>query len=404
MSQARKVRWSYSSGERGRNRVRAFEHHVTGMIFLEFYDSGKRERVALSHRDQAAAKNKADELAAALGNAVTPLKADPGLQALFDNYLREVTPQKSAGKQAHDHRTVKLLLQFFGSRKASLLNRRDWDGYIAWRHKLGDTRSGKTRGQPIGSRIIEYDLRFLQAVLNWAVTARDDSDRFLLDRNPLKGMPWPKEDQPRRPTVTRDEYRKLLKAAPSVDSRCELALLIAHETGHRIGAIIQLRWADVDFDNEVIRWRGDQDKIGFEHSSPLVEPLLTALQAAQSSTASEWVIPCPTDATKPCSRHLLRDWWQRMEDVAGLERQAGRGWHSLRRKFATELKDVGLRDLCELGGWKDPLTIVKCYQQPDQNRMREALATRGVVRLKQKRKRHRQSTPRPKQSKTKRPA
>ncbi len=52
------------------------------------------------------------------------------------------------------------------------------------------------------------------------------------------------------------------------------------------------------------------------------------------------------------------------------------GWHSLRRKFATELKHTPLKDLCYLGGWKEPQTVLKCYQRPDESTMREALEGR----------------------------
>ena len=65
-----KSRWSYSTGERGRNRVRAFEHS-SGVLMLEFYEPrrGKASRVRLSlgHRDQAKAKQQADDAAAKLG-------------------------------------------------------------------------------------------------------------------------------------------------------------------------------------------------------------------------------------------------------------------------------------------------------------------------------------------------
>ena len=81
------------------------------------------------------------------------------------------------------------------------------------------------------------------------------------------------------------------------------------------------------------------------------------------------------------SRHLARDWWERTERAAGIPRVAGRGWHSLRRKFATELKAASLKDLCALGGWKDLYTILKCYQQPDAEAMRLALENRGRLRL-----------------------
>ena len=53
---------------------------------------------------------------------------------------------------------------------------------------------------------------------------------------------------------------------------------------------------------------------------------------------------------------------------------------TLGRKFAAELKQVSLKDLSQLGGWKDPQTILKCYQSADEESMRAALAERRVLR------------------------
>ena len=64
--------------------------------------------------------------------------------------------------------------------------------------------------------------------------------------------------------LTEDEYRALLKVAPRVDWRFHLALVLAHETGHRIGAIRQLWWCDIDFEGGTIRWRAEHDKSGHE--------------------------------------------------------------------------------------------------------------------------------------------
>ncbi len=75
----------------------------------------------------------------------------------------------------------------------------------------------------------------------------------------------------------------------------------------------------------------------------------------------------------------MADWWKRARKQAGLGAEQGLGWHSLRRKFATELKDTPLKDLCELGGWKDHNTILKCYQRPDEATMREALQRRKAL-------------------------
>src|SRR5688500_6170828 len=92
--------WSYSAGERGRNRVRAYEDGVDGPILFEFYENvpgtGKVRRVRISAGpiDRTAAKSKADEMAAKMGKAERPLHREATLATLFDIYLREVTPAK----------------------------------------------------------------------------------------------------------------------------------------------------------------------------------------------------------------------------------------------------------------------------------------------------------------------
>ena len=63
-----------------------------------------------------------------------------------------------------------------------------------------------------------------------------------------------------------------------------------------------------------------------------------------------------------------------------MRRRRRKGLRSLRRHFATELKDLPLKDLCYLGGWKNPMTLLTCYQQPDEDVMRRALVARRVYR------------------------
>lgn len=104
--------------------------------------------------------------------------------------------------------------------------------------------------------------------------------------------------------------------------------------------------------------------------------LASLREARRRPVLSPWVLPSPTDPGQPVSRHLLRDWWRQGEVLGNLPPEVGRGWHSLRRQFATELKHVPLRDLCALGGWKSAQTVLACYQQPDPVTMRRALATR----------------------------
>ena len=92
------------------------------------------------------------------------------------------------------------------------------------------------------------------------------------------------------------------------------------------------------------------------------------------------VLPSTADAAKGISRVCTHNWWWKAQTFAGLEPKRGRGWHSLRRKFATDLMDLPLKVLCELGGWKSPQTVLRCYQQADAGQLRKALESRPRAR------------------------
>ena len=88
------------------------------------------------------------------------------------------------------------------------------------------------------------------------------------------------------------------------------------------------------------------------------------------------LLPAPKDSTRCVSRHRVRQWWDKAIELAGLEPVPGRGWHSLRRKLASDLKSVSPKTLCQLGGWKSYQTVLVCYQRADEAEMREALEGR----------------------------
>ena len=70
-------------------------------------------------------------------------------------------------------------------------------------------------------------------------------------------------------------------------------------------------------------------------------------------------------------------WWRRAESLAWLKHDERCGWHSLRRKFASDLRNAPLRDVCDLGGWKSSEVVVRCYMTPDMDSMRQSLSSRG---------------------------
>ena len=380
MARTKRSRRSYGAGEWGRNRVRIFPDPKTGLFQIEWREDGRRLSRSLKHRDWRRAKRQADQFAAGFIDAPDgkpEAKPEPlTLEKLFDIYGEEVTPAKGAHTRQHDRTSMRMFLRFFGrSRDPATLSQRDWDRFIRER------RAGRIgpSGRPVSDRTVEYDLKFLIAVLNWAAKSRDEQGGLLLDRNPLRGLRTPTEKNPTRVVVTEDEYRALLKVSRRVNWRFHVALVLAHETGHRIGSIRQLRWADIDFEGRTIRWRAEHDKSGHEHITPVTAEALDALKEVWSPNALAGeapVLPAPRNPLAAVGAARLHAWWSRAQILAGLKPMPGRGWHSLRRKFASDLMDQPLKVLCQLGGWKTAKTVLRCYQQADEGQLRKALEDR----------------------------
>ena len=225
-----------------------FPDPKTGLYQIEWREGGRRLTRSLKHRDWRQARRQADEFAAGFAgpelNGKKNAEPEPlTLGTLFDIYGEEVTPTKGLSSRQHDRTAAKMFLGFLGrSRDPATLSQRDWDRFIRAR-RAGSVGSS---GRPVSDRMIEYDLRYLISVLNWASRSRDEQGRLLLESNPLRGLKMPMEKNPTRVVLSEHEYQALLKVSREVDWRFHLALVLAHETGHRIGAIRKLRWSDID--------------------------------------------------------------------------------------------------------------------------------------------------------------
>ena len=143
------------------------------------------------------------------------------MHADFTSYLKEVTPQKGVSKQRHDRRCARLWCAFFEgqpersrrlSRTPESLDRVDWDRFVSAR------RSGEIPGwsRPVFDRSVEYDLKFMLAIMNWAVGAR------IIESSPWRpeiriSQHWsrPRQQNPKRPSMPDDLLVGLIRYAPS---------------------------------------------------------------------------------------------------------------------------------------------------------------------------------------------
>ena len=116
---------------------------------------------------------------------------------------------------------------------------------------------------------------------------------------------------------------------------------------------------------------------------PVTDEAVAALEEARSNATvlgEAPVLPAAKDASRGVSRWLVHHRWERAEKLAGLEPKRGRGWHSLRRKFASDLMDQPLKALCELGCWEEVQTVLGCYQRADEGQLRRVLTNRRRAR------------------------
>jgi hypothetical protein len=97
-----------------------------------------------------------------------------------------------------------------------------------------------------------------------------------------------------------------------------------------------------------------------------------------------WLFAAERNPDQPMDRHLFDKWLSVVESAAKLPKLEGGLWHPYRRKWATERKGHSLKDVAAAGGWHDTETLLKCYQQPDNETllavMSEERKLREVVR------------------------
>jgi hypothetical protein len=207
-----------------------YEHAASGVLYVEWYEDRQDERGPLrraqnlGHRDRERAKGEAYDLAARLLRGEVERKTEAKetergpltLGTLFDNYLSEVTPGKATAR--HDRRAAKLFLALWGRhRVVRSLAERDWQTFIRQRRAGELTPESGVNGRAVRERVIEQDLKFLRAVLNWGTRLKDAAGDFLLPADPLRGLKIPTEPNPVRTVLLEEDYEELLAVAPKVD-------------------------------------------------------------------------------------------------------------------------------------------------------------------------------------------
>jgi len=370
MSRPKKAKnWATSVGTYGAT-VRVSELRPGGNLYLIWLDAaGKQRKKSLGHRDRARGKELALRLAAEPQAGASPLERVPlTIGRLISHYAAEGFHGRKPKYKREALRRLALWREVVGADFEV-----DRFTHAMVQQTLAQLRMGRltpSRNQKVSATTCWHYFVALNTALNFATRTRDERGELLLSRNPLHGFRTPKNVSPRQPVATDDYFVALYEAYPH--SQFRLALVLALETGHRIGAILQLKWEDVSLESHPsapygrIRWRAEADKISNEHTVPISARANEALRTAKAlADGGSWVFPSAKNATAPVGRFIARDWLRRAERAAGIEHESGRGWHSFRRRFASRRKHLPDVDVAFAGGWKDTATMKRSYQKAD---------------------------------------
>jgi integrase len=160
-----------------------------------------------------------------------------------------------------------------------------------------------------------------------------------------------------------DDYERLVTAAPKVDPRIHIAILLGGDAGLRMGEVIALEWGRVNFGRGVLviaksEWRGhvSAPKSGKVREVKMTQRLLQALKAHRHLRGDRVLV---LDNGDGFNRETLRKWTMRVERVAGLP-VTGR-FHVLRHTFCSHLamESAPAKAIQELAGHADLTTTMR---------------------------------------------
>ena len=169
----------------------------------------------------------------------------------FEEYARAYRKGDGALKRSgRDDQSIldRALVPFFGRKRLDEIKRED---VVRFRNdrlagKLNHSkRNGKGNPAPA---TVGLELGLLRRIFNVAIEAD------LLDRNPVVKLQMPKVSNRRERVIDSTEYQRLLSGVEeSQGAHMRPIISLGYETGMRLGEILGLRWADVNYSTHMAR-------------------------------------------------------------------------------------------------------------------------------------------------------
>lgn len=255
-------------------------------------------------------------------NASTQV-ARPTLDNLWEIYRNDHS--KNASITSHTYLYNGHIRQYIGGKIAETIETSD----------INRIRRELER-QQLSPKSVKDGLSLIRTILRFA----HKQGKFVMPQNLVFDMP--KVDNETTETMTEEElkaYHKALDEEPDQNSAAFLRMILF--TGMRRGALMSLRWDDIDFEKKIIKLRGESAKNGKTAYIPLNNQAEGVLKAITPS--GEYVFPGKDGGQRKSFRRMA----QRVRDKAGLP-ASFRPLHGLRHTYASYLASSGKVDMYTL--------------------------------------------------------
>lgn len=241
---------------------------LKGQWVVTWYDAaGVRRRIRLFEASEGPrTRRQAEDRLADFVRAQTAGTV-PTVASLWEAYRQDKTGRRVADKMRSEW---KLMAPFWGHLKPDEVTTEKCRQWVALRRHAG-TQDGT----------IWTELGHLRTVMKWAYEER------LIDRAPR--IERPAKPDPRDNFLTRHEAERLIDATDAPHVRLAVQLMLG--TAARVGAVLELRWGQVDLARGIVRLSGDVlvHKKG-RATVPVGGSLRGALAAAHAAATCDYVV------------------------------------------------------------------------------------------------------------------
>jgi integrase len=332
-----------------------------GFIYICVGSGTNTRRVSTGTKVHAEAEQYRAQFIEGLKNP--PPKPNPTIREILLEYQKARKDIRSADRIKDSN---KPLIAFFGNLKPEHITITILKDYAQHRKQDGKRRGNQMIKEPISDGTILREVGVLKAALHYAAGER------WIPPVPTLEAPVPKPE-PNDIWLSRSEVKKLMDKASSPHIR--LFIQIAIYTAARSGAILELKWDNIDFDRRLIDFgRGHGKKR--RSVVPMNQDLYEALVQAYTTSCSSWVIEL---SNKPIKS--IKGAFRRLTINCGIDATA----HVLRHTAATwmVMDGVPLAEIARLLGDTEK-TVEKVYGKHTPGYLKRAvssLTVRGEVQL-----------------------